>query len=64
LKEKFEPEQNPFSDILQLSQEDVEVFEKKFKIKNKKKTSKKTSKKAEVQKSDKPEKTRLDNFMK
>ena len=60
LKEKFEPEQNPFSDILQLSQEDVEVFEKKFKIKNKKKTSKK----AEVQKSDKPEKTRLDNFMK
>jgi len=60
LKEKFEPEQNPFSDILQLSQEDVEIFEKKFKIKNKKKTSKK----AEVQKSDKPEKTRLDNFMK
>lgn len=60
LKEKFEPEQNPFSDILQLSQEDVEVFEKKFKIKNKKKTSKKT----EVAKSEKPEKTRLDNFMK
>jgi len=37
LKEKFEPDQNPFSDILQLSSEDVAVFEKKYKIKNKKK---------------------------
>ena len=58
LKEKFEPEHNPFSDILQLSQEDVELFEKKFKIKNKKKT-----KKVKVEKTPKSEKTRLDNFM-
>ncbi len=61
LKEKFEPEQNPFSDILQLSPEDVEVFEKKFKIKNKKK--KKVEKKVKKN-TEKIEKTRLDNFMK
>ena len=59
LKEKFEPEQNPFSDILQISNEDMEMFDKKFKIKNRKKTEKKIKKKVV-----KTEKTRLDNFMK
>ena len=61
LKEKFEPEQNPFSDILQLSPEEVEVFEKRFTNKNKKKAkTEKKVKKVSVKK----EKSRLDNFMK
>jgi len=55
LKEKFEPEQNPFSDIMQLSIEDVNTFEKKMKIKSKKTTVKKNV--------NKKEKSRLDNFM-
>jgi hypothetical protein len=60
LKDKFEPENNPFADILQLSSEDMSVFEKKFKSKTKKKT--KTTK--DKSKSSTIEKNRLDNFIK
>jgi hypothetical protein len=61
LKEKFEPEQNPFSDILELTPEDMANFEKKYKIKNRKKITPKPKKIIVKQKT---EKTRLDNFMK
>jgi hypothetical protein len=57
LKDKFEPEENPFADVLEISEEDMVEFEKKIKPKKKKKAVKKA-------KTPKPEKTRLDNFMK
>lgn len=61
LKDKFEPENNPFSDILEISPEDMAVFESKIKGKKKAITKKKkVVKKVSV----KPETTRLDNFMK
>jgi len=59
LKDKFEPEENPFADVLDISQEDMIEFEKK--IKPKKKAKKAVVKKG---KSDKSPKTRLDTFMK
>lgn len=63
LKDKFEPEQNPFSDIMEITPEDMEVFEKKLMGKKKSVTSvvkKKKVKKVSVKK----ETSRLDNFIK
>jgi hypothetical protein len=61
LKDKFEPENNPFSDILNLTSDDIKQFEAKMKGKKKetvkkKKVSKKVSSKTET--------SRLDNFIK
>jgi hypothetical protein len=61
LKDKFEPDQNPFSDILEITPEDMQVFETKMKGKKKvvvkkKKKVKKTSVKTTS--------SRLDNFIK
>jgi hypothetical protein len=60
LKDKFEPDANPFSDILEISPEDMEAFDKKIKSKKKVVTKKKIIKKAVK----KLQPNRLDNFMK
>jgi hypothetical protein len=60
LKDKFEPEANPFSDILEISPEDMEAFENKIKSKKKVVTKKKVVKKTVK----KLQPNRLDNFMK
>jgi hypothetical protein len=60
LKDKFEPEANPFSDILEISPEDMEAFENKIKSKKKVVTKKKIVKKTVK----KLQPNRLDNFMK
>ena len=60
LKDKFEPEQNPFSDILEITPEDMEVFENKMKGKKKVVVKKKKVKKKVI----KTTPSRLDNFLK
>lgn len=60
LKDKFEPDANPFADILEISPEDMEAFDKKIKSKKKVVTKKKIIKKAVK----KLQPNRLDNFMK
>lgn len=60
LKDKFEPEKNPFSDILEIHPEDMIVFENK--IKNKKKSI--VKKKKVKKKTSKTVSSRLDNFLK
>ena len=63
LKDKFEPDNNPFSDILNLSQEEIQQFE--LRLKGKKKKTPITVKKKKVKKSSiKTESSRLDNFIK
>lgn len=58
LKDKFEPENNPFSDILNLTNEDIAEFEKRMKGKRKTVVKKKTKI------SKKTDNSRLDNFIK
>lgn len=62
LKDKFEPEQNPFSDILNLTPEDIKQFEEKMKGKKKPVTAVKKKKVKKV--STKTDASRLDNFIK
>jgi hypothetical protein len=65
LKDKFEPEQNPFSDILNLSQEEIAQFELRLKGKKKKvETTTKPKKKKVKKTSAKTTSSRLDNFIK
>jgi hypothetical protein len=54
LKDKFEPENNPFADVLQMNEEEMLEFEKKIKPKKKK-----AVKKTKVNKG----KNHLDNFL-
>lgn len=63
LKDKFEPENNPFSDILNLTTEDINQFETKMKGKKKEPTTVKKKKKVKKL-SAKPQTSRLDNFLK
>ena len=62
LKDKFEPENNPFSDILNLTPEDITQFE--IKMKGKKKESVSVKKKKVKKKVVKTVSSRLDNFIK
>ena len=62
LKDKFEPENNPFSDILNLTPEDITQFE--IKMKGKKKESVPVKKKKVKKKVVKTVSSRLDNFIK
>ena len=70
LKDKFEPqpERNPFSDILEISPEELQNFETKNKIKPKKVVAEKIKKvkkpKKVIIKKEKKEKSRLDIFLK